>query len=173
MTSSIFNTLALVFSLIALVISLHSARREAKDARRANLLLFVGEFGRRARSPEFKEAQLYIDTSMAQHNPALGISRLPDPAREHVQLVGGFYSDLGALVVGGVIDEERAVSMHYTGIKDTWRALEPFVKQERNILRARDAGGFWISFEHLAAYTEKVPYSVLAKKFPRRHVERD
>ncbi|MFJ4988038.1 hypothetical protein ACIP9H_30060 [Streptomyces sp. NPDC088732] len=166
--NTVFNAVALSFSLLALLVSAVSARRQAEDVRRTNLLLFVVELSAAARAPEFRESLEYVRDRMGGHDPAAGVTGLPRPARDHAHRAGGFYQELGVLVVTGVIDEDKAVAMHYTGIKETWRALEPFVRAERQRLAAREGGGFWGSFEHLAVYTARTPYSDLGARFPRR-----
>ncbi|MEV6192134.1 hypothetical protein AB0M19_06990 [Streptomyces sp. NPDC051920] len=162
------NVVSLVVSLVAVLISVVSARQQASDTRRSNLLLFVSEMDKTSRSPAFLESKDWILNSLADHDPALGVTGLPRPAREHIYLVGGFYQQLGALVVTGVIDEDAAVAMHYHGIKVTWRALDPYVRAERERREAMGGGGFYGSFEHLAVYVENTPHAVIGARFPRR-----
>jgi hypothetical protein len=166
--SAIFNITALIFSFAAVVISIISAQRQATDARRGNYISFISELGQRLRSPEFLSAQDYVLTQLSQFDPTLGIYGLPAPAREHVLLVGGFYQDLGVLVVTGVIDEKLAVAMYYSGIKEVWRSLEPYISGERKIRHSRGMGGMYGSFEHIAVYAETTPYEKLLQVFYRR-----
>ncbi|MFI6339005.1 hypothetical protein [Streptomyces sp. NPDC050535] len=167
-----FNILTLVVALVAVTIAAASALRQASDTRRTNLLLFTAELGSRTRTPEFKQAAVFITTGLEGYDPALGISGLPSPEREQVMLVGGFYQDLGTLVVTRVLEEDIAIVMHYTGIKTVWRALEPFIRAERRRLEERQAGGLWGSFEHLAVHAESKSYEAMRaeinRKFPRR-----
>ncbi|MEU9734329.1 hypothetical protein [Streptomyces sp. NPDC048002] len=157
---------------MAVVIAAASALRQASDTRRSNLLLYTLELGSRARAPEFKEAAEFVTTSLDGRDPAPGITGLPPAEREKVLLVGGFYQDLGMLVVTGVLEERIAVAIHYTGIKTVWRVLEPFIQAERRLLDERGAGGLWGAFEHLAVYVEATPYDEMRrmndKRFSRR-----
>jgi Domain of unknown function (DUF4760) len=166
--NAIFNVAALAFSFMAVLISVASARRQAADAYRANFITFVGEMGPRSQSQDFHKSWDYIMTELKQFDPALGVYGLPEPARDHVLLVAGFYQDVGVLVRGGVIDENMAAAMHYTRIKDAWRALGPYILKEREIRRSRGAGTFYSSFEHIAAYVESVPFEKTIKRFPER-----
>lgn len=164
----LFNLLTLTVALVAVMIAAASALRQASDTRRTNLLLYILDLGSRARAPEFKEATDFVMTSLDGRDPALGISGLPPPAREKVLLVGGFYQDLGMLVVTRTLEEDIAVAIHYTGIKTVWQALEPFIQGERRLLDRREAGGLWGSFEHLAVLVETTPYDAIRARNDRR-----
>jgi hypothetical protein len=157
LTSALFNAAALGFSLAAVLVAVLSGRRQASDVRRSNLLLYMIDMGARRWTPGFIEARDFVMTRLSEHDPAVGISGLPTPARDCVFEVGGFYQDIGSLVVNGVVDEDFVIAMHYTGIKDIWRALEPYIYAEREHLRERGAGSLFGSFEHLAVYVETVP----------------
>jgi len=166
--NAIFNVAALAFSLIAILISALSARRQSVDARRGNLILFVTELGQSIRTPDFTKAREYILTQLSQFDSALGIYGLPEPARDYVLLVGGFYQDLGSLVVTGILDENLAAAMYYSGIKETWRALNPYILGEREIRRLQGTGGMYGSFEHLAVYVESLPHEKVVRNLGRR-----
>lgn len=107
-------------------------------------------------------------TELSNYDSSLGIAKLPRPARDHVWQVGGFYQDLGVLVNTGVLDEDLAAALHYTGIKDTWRALEPYIRAEREHRRERTGGGIFGSFESLAAHVNSISYQEVLGKFVRR-----
>jgi hypothetical protein len=166
--NSIFNIVTLGFSLAAILVAVISAYNQAAAVRRGNLLAFMAEMGGLTRTPDFREAQDYVLTRLSENDPTEGITRLPRPARDYVWKVGGFYQDLGALVVTGVIDENLAVSLHYTGIKNVWRALAPYIIAERAYRRSRNGGGFFGSFEHIAVYVESVPIDKVFAKLHRR-----
>jgi hypothetical protein len=164
----IFNVAALAFSFGAILISAISAQRQTADARRANYILFVSELGQRYRSGDFRKAQDYISTELSKFDPVLGIYNLPDPARGYVLLVGGFYQDLGLLALTGALNEDIAVATYYSGIKEAWLALEPYIRGERETRRSRGAGSMWGSFEHIAVYVESVPFDKVTRKLHRR-----
>jgi hypothetical protein len=162
--TAIYNTAALIFSLIAIVIAVMSSRRQSEDVRRSNLILFMTELGQRNRGQEFRKALDYIHAELSKFDPALGVYGLPEPAAGHVLLVGGFYQDVGVLVVTGVMDEDLAATLYYSGIKDTWRTLEPYVRGEREIRKTK----FFAAFEHLAVYVDSMPLEKVRQKFIRR-----
>lgn len=166
--NAIFNVAALAFSFLAILISAISARRQAGDARRGNLILFVTELGQKTRTPDFIKARDYVLTELSKLDPALGVYGLPEPARDYVLLVGDFYQDVASLVVSGVLDENLVAARYYSEIKQTWRALQPYILSEREIRRVKGTGGIFVSFEHLAAYVQSVPYEKLTRNFGRR-----
>jgi hypothetical protein len=166
--NAIFSATALVLSFVAILVSVISARRQSADARLANVIMFMNELGQTIRSQVFLNAQDYVLTQLSQFDPSLGVYGLPEPAREYALRVGGFYQDLGVLVVNGVLDENLAVSLYYAGIKDVWRALEPYILGEREKRRLRGAGGMYGSFEHIAAYVESTPHEKVVQRFRRR-----
>ena len=167
--NAILEAATLGFSLAAIIVSVVSNRRQAADDQRSNLLAFLVGMGGRNRSPDFREAQDFILTELSNYDSSLGITRLPRPARDHVWEVGGFYQDLGVLVNTGIINEDLAAALHYTGIKDTWRALEPYIRAEREHRRDRTGGSFFSSFESLAAYVNSLSHQQVLNKFVRRH----
>jgi hypothetical protein len=169
MTTTTYNTIALVFSLIAIVISAISALRQTSDVRRSNLMLYMTEKGEFYRSKAYRKARDYIITQLCQFDPTVvGVYGLPEPAIDYVLLVGGFYQDIGTLVVTRVVQEDVAVALYYTGIKEMWRVLEPYIQGEREIRRAKGLGSFWGSFEDIAAYVDSVSHEKVRQKFLRR-----
>jgi hypothetical protein len=167
--TTIYNTLALAFSLIAVAIAAISALRQTSDVRRSNLMLYMTEKGEFYRSKDYRKARDYIITELAQFDPvAVGVYGLPEPAIDYVLLVGGFYQDIGALVVTGVIQEDMMAALYYTGIKEIWHALEPYIRGERELRRAKGLGNFWGSFEHIAVYVNSFPLEKIRRKFLRR-----
>lgn len=75
-----------------------------------------------------------------------GAPAVQSPQQLDVVLVGGFYQDLGTLIVTGVIEEDLVAALYYMGIKETWRVLEPYIRGERDMRRTKDDGSFWGSF---------------------------
>jgi hypothetical protein len=169
MTTAVYSTIALVFSLVAIVISVVSALRQTSDVRRSNLMLYMTEKGQFYRSKSYRKARDYIITELPQFDPAaVGVYGLPEPAIDHVLLVGGFYQDIGTLAVTRVIQEDLAAALYYTGVKEMWQALEPYIQGERAIRQAKGLGSFWGSFEDIAAYVNSVPHEQVRRKFLRR-----
>jgi hypothetical protein len=67
-------------------------------------MAYMTELGQLSRSRPFREARNYVLHKLQEFDPALGVYGLPEPACDHALLVGGFYQDIGALVVSGVIE---------------------------------------------------------------------
>lgn len=170
--NAIFNVAALAFSFLAIIVSVVSARRQTTDARRAMVISFITDLGQRTRSQHFREARDYVLTQLSQHDPALGIYGLPEPARDHVVLVGGFYQDVGTLTLTGVLDKDLAAAFYYTDIKDVWRALERYIIGERNKRQLRGGGSVFTAFEDLAFHVDSVSEKKLLRKFPRHSFHR-
>jgi hypothetical protein len=171
-SSTIYNVAALTFSFVAIIISIISAFRQTADVRRSNLMLYMTERGQFFRSPVYREAREYVMTQLSQYDPSVGIYDLPKPAIDYVLQVGGFYQDIGALVVTGVIQEDLAAALYYMGVKETWTALEPYILGERELRSAKGYGNFWGSFEHLAAYVNSVPHEKVRRRYLRRRLWR-
>jgi hypothetical protein len=132
-------------------------------------MLYMTERGQFFRSQAYREAWGYIKTQLSQFDPAtFGVYGLPTPAVDYVLLVGGFYQDIGTLVVTKVIEEDLAAALYYTGIKEAWEALESYIRGERELRHARGSGSFWGSFEDIAAYVNSVPHEKVRRKFLRR-----
>jgi hypothetical protein len=165
----IYNTVALVFSLAAIIISVISALRQTSDVRRSNLMVYMTEKGEFYRSKDYRKARDCIITDLPRFDPVVaGVYGLPEPVIDCVLLVGGFYQDIGALVVTEVVGKNVAAALYYTGIKEMWHALEPYVRGERELRSAKELGGFWGSFEYLAAYVNSVSHDEVRRRLLRR-----
>lgn len=164
-----YSITALAFSFLAILVSVVSARRQTADVRRSNLMLYMTGRGEFVRSQAYREARDYIMTQLSQFDRvAFGVYGLPKPAIDYVLLAGGFYQDIGALVVTGVIEEDLAAALYYRGFREVWQALEPYIRGERELRRARGSGEFWGSFEHVAVYVNSVPHEKVRRKFLHR-----
>jgi hypothetical protein len=132
-------------------------------------MLYMTGKGEFFRSEAYRKAWDYIRTELSQFDPVtFGVYGLPKPAVDYALLVGGFYQDIGTLVVTRVMQEDLAAALYYMGIKETWQVLEPYILGERELRRARGSGSFWGSFEHLAAYVNSVSHEKVRRKFLHR-----
>lgn len=164
-----YDAITLALSLLAILIATISIMQQGSGVRRSNLMIYMTEKGEFFRSKEYREAWSYIITELSEFNPAtVGVYDLPEPAIDYVLLVGGFYQDIGLLVVTGVIQEDLAAALYYRGIKEAWRTLEPYIRGERELRGAKGVGNFWGSFEDIAAYVDSVPHEKVRRKFLRR-----
>ncbi|MET8152420.1 hypothetical protein ACIBSW_18645 [Actinoplanes sp. NPDC049668] len=134
----IFNVATLIVSVAALAISAWAAIRQLRLVRGSSDLkltaeILVGRFG----SKDFQVDQRYVLERLAQeHDPALGISGLPEPAAAAAWNVGFMFENLGMMTVFGLVDRRIVLSIGNYRIQRSWEALEPFIRAERSI---RDA----------------------------------
>ncbi|KUF18054.1 hypothetical protein AT728_20720 [Streptomyces silvensis] len=155
----------------ALVVSLWSARRQAADAQKAAIMRLVAEFIVRCRTEDFQAAQRAVVTelkSSSAPDPQGGISGLPEPLQSQVKKVGGFYQDVGTLVVLGVVPEYLVVALYYRFLRQVWLAVWPYLERERVMLDAQNAGSVWGSFEHIAVCALNTPFCDITRTFRRR-----
>ncbi|QDQ09938.1 hypothetical protein [Streptomyces spectabilis] len=165
------TALSMLVAMSALMVSLWSARRQAADAQKAAIMRFVAEFIVVSRTEEFQAAQRAVVADLkgeSAPDPQGGISGLPEPLQSQVKRVGGFYQDLGTLVVLGVVPEYLVVALHYRFLRDVWLAIWPYLERERIFLNSQNAGSVWGSFEHLAACALNTPFAHVSKRFRRR-----
>src|SRR5262245_19132460 len=93
------DVLAVVASLAALTISSWIALRQTKYVRDANHVQVAIEFLKEFRTPAFIDSLEYVVRQLSQdHDPKLGITKLPAVAREHVLNVGYYYQAIAVLV---------------------------------------------------------------------------
>jgi hypothetical protein len=138
------SVLALSVSTLMAVRQLRTTRASGQDSNHTQVLLRLnGEY----RSDEFQESEEFVLDRLAdEHDPALGIARLPSKARRHVRRVGHYYADYGMLAALPTVDSDRIVGVVHFRVREAWSVLEPYVLAER---RAR-GNFYWRYFEHLA-----------------------
>jgi len=156
------NAVALSVSVLALTMStllalrqLRTTRASGQDANHTQVLLRLnGEY----RTDEFQASEEFVLERLAEeHDPELGIGRLPAEARRHVRRVGHYYADYGMLAALPTVDSDRIVGVVHFRVREAWVALEPYVKAER-----RDRGNsYWRYFEHLACLAAVVDKEAL------------
>ena len=101
----------------------------------------------------------FIFQTLPSYSPSLGISRLPDDARENVLRVYRFMEQFGLLVREGVVRPEVASGFMRMPILRTWAALKPYIEAER-VARREPFGEF---SEDLAARVLEVDWPSLLK----------
>jgi hypothetical protein len=152
--SIVMNLAALVVSVAALTVSIAFALRQLRMSRGANLLPVILQAFRDVRDADFGSAQQYIhDELPRQYDAALGWRGLPVEVRNRIRTVILFYDDLGKTVAHGAIDEDLIVGSYGYGLQRTWRALEPFIRTERQLRNSN----FLVYMEHLASRVERLP----------------
>ena len=129
----IFNIVATILSVMALLSSIYIALEHRGLQKRANFvpayMKMIDEF----RSVEFQDRLLYVTTRLrSDHDPHLGISGLPDEVRRAVFDVGYFYQGVGMLRLQNILDEAIVPTLHVRGTQ-VWEAIAPYVEREREI----------------------------------------
>ncbi|NRQ34145.1 hypothetical protein HII36_20150 [Nonomuraea sp. NN258] len=168
--SLLFNILALMLSLTALVISALIALRQSTTMHHANELSVLVDLAQEFRTVEFQRAESYVIESLAkEQDPSLGCSRLPEEARIAVNAVMTFFSSIGTLVVMNMADEVLVVPLFGYRANRAWKALEPFVMRERELRGPND--GFGTFYEDLVCrIRDKFPldksYGLVLRRLP-------
>lgn len=161
----VFNSVTLVVSLAALVVSAIVGVRQIRLSDGGNQLPVVLDAFRESRGPGWLPAHEYVlNTLPVQHSPEHGYRGLPDDARAHADTVGLFYDDLGKLIAHGVIDKNLVIGAYGPTIVRLWDALAPVVYAERRLYGLH----FWIYFEHLAVLTAQADMNRVYRKLRAR-----
>lgn len=123
---------AIVVSLLALCTSTLLAARQVSLMRRANDIPAVVQLLSEFRSRQFHDDYIYVTTRLrAEHDPQLGITALPDPAKSAVLSVAYYYQNFAFLIGFEILDERKVMAVLRTRIIDTWSAIGPYVLAER------------------------------------------
>jgi hypothetical protein len=121
---------AVLVSFIALFLTTILAIRQIKLLQSANYIPMIGlisEF----RSRELYDDLIYVTTRLrSEHDPAVGISGLPEAARSSVVNIAYYYQSFAWLGELNVLrDEHLRIVAH--GMVLSWEAIQPFVQAER------------------------------------------
>ncbi|MGI8334779.1 DUF4760 domain-containing protein [Actinomadura scrupuli] len=129
----VFNLIALVLSALALVSSSYLAMQQKSVQRRANFVPAYMQMLTELRSTGFHDHYQYVCTRLqAEHDPELGLSGLPEQARQAVYDVAYFFQGFAMLRLTRIIDDDTMVSMHVRVVR-AWDAIAPYVEREREI----------------------------------------
>jgi hypothetical protein len=140
------SVLVSIAAVCAAAASAFYAGRALREARKANAVPALLDFVRECRQYE-PDRRSVLRHLRDEHDPRLGISGLPDEAREHVIRVCHYLDQLGILVDQRIVDPEAVAGFMGESILVSWRALAPYIKGER-AARKRDYVSY---FEDLAA----------------------
>jgi hypothetical protein len=162
------NILALVLSVAALLASTYLAVRQGELMRRANFVPAYMQLLNEFRSLEFNRNYEYVVTRLHEHDPALGISGLPEDARRALYDVAYFYQGFGALRLIRVVDDQILAALHLR-IMRVWAAVEPFVVREREL---NGATGVYLMriLEDFATDAAKIPFESVDRMLTRRRL---
>lgn len=115
---------------------------------------------REVRVKEYQDDQHYVVTQLLLDNPqpAVGVSGLPERARNAVWNVAFLYESIGMMYKLGAMDRRIALGVFHFRIIQVWEAIAPFAQAER----LHRAGPFLGFFENLYCEARSVsPHSLL------------
>jgi hypothetical protein len=132
--ASLVATVISVASVLIALVALGYSARQVQLMRRQNLLPVALDFFSEARTPEWFVARDWVINHLAAEcSPEVGVSGLPDPAREHVRKVGFFFDNLGVFVAYRVVEEDLALDFFGVGMNEVWAIMEPYIREEEQI----------------------------------------
>jgi len=139
----ILGVAALVVSLLALIISAAFGARQILLMRNANyvpvLIDLLGQF----RSLEFNDNYHFVCTRLAvEHEPASGISSLPDEVRAKIFDVAYYFQLFATLAALRVVRDDHIIPVIRDRVVQVWDAIEPFVLAERESTRGKGPSRF-------------------------------
>lgn len=123
---------ALTVSLLALMASTFLTFRQVRIMREANYIPVVVELTSAYRSITLYDDTVYVTTRLkAEHDPELGISGLPEPARAALLNVAYYYQSFSWLIDAKILRKEATLDTIHERIILTWPIIEPYVATER------------------------------------------
>lgn len=157
MSSWILSVGSLVIALLAVVVAILQVRASAVAAERSNALPVASDAFKEFRSQEFQAHLRKVWDETPSKAPEGGFQSLPVDLRDSAYEVAYFFEYLGVLVAYKLVPEDLVVDFSSNLLARSWRALEPFIREER-IHRQRIgissvSTGFVTHFEHLVTLT--------------------
>jgi hypothetical protein len=129
----ILNVIAIVLSVLALASSTLLAFQQALSMKRANFLPVYVSLLSDMRSVAFHDRYYYLCERLGQeHDPQLGISGLPDDARQAIYDIAYFFQELITFRKLNILDGHVLDTM-YGRIVRVWNGIAPFVEREREL----------------------------------------
>jgi hypothetical protein len=158
------SIVAIALSVVALAISTWLALRQGLLSKRANhmpaYLHLLSEF----RSREFNDHYLYVCEKLTrEHGAELGISGLPENAREAIYDIAYYYQTFAILVLTRIVDEDIILAFLHWRIVRVWDAIAPYVAREREISKASGAQVLRLLEEYAVNHAQRLsPESIIA-----------
>jgi hypothetical protein len=158
------NIIAIALSAIALGVSTWLAVRQVLLSKRANhlpaYLHLLSEF----RSREFNDHYLYVCEKLAEeHDAKLGISGLPDNAREAIYDIAYYYQAFALLILTRIVDEDVVLAFFHWRIVRVWEAIAPYVAREREISKSSGGHVLGLLEEYAVNHVQRLsPRSMIA-----------
>ncbi|MGB2570299.1 DUF4760 domain-containing protein [Micromonospora citrea] len=151
---------ALVFSVLALAVSVLMTRRQLTLARHNNSLPVLIDLFREHRSDRLADARRFVHSGLDKCDLSQGFAGLPEEEREMVRDLAWYYDNLGALVLHEVVDVEIVAGYLGGSVVAVWEKISPLIEAER-LKRADDPDPRrWQEyFENLRFLVQEVPPS--------------
>lgn len=129
----VFNVVAIVLSVVALVTSTYIALQHQTLQKAANFTPSYVQLIRQFQTLEFHDHYRYVTTRLAiEHDPKLGISGLPDDARRAVyDVTYSFYGFAMLRLFDALDDQVFAIMAHR--VVAVWESVAPYVEHEREL----------------------------------------
>lgn len=155
METNVVSLVSLFIALVAVCVAVWQVRASSRNDELSNELPIISEIMNEWRSTSFRADVSYILTRSPPTAKDGGFRSLPRRWREPAYRVGYFLDYIGVLTSLDIISDELVISMVGTQIIQIWRALEPFIEQERQYRRTTYPpgvpAGFLVYFEHIVA----------------------
>ena len=131
----VLGVAALAVSVVALVVSATLAARQVRLLRDANHLPAIVDLFSEFRNVALHNDFYYVTEQLRkEHDPQLGLSGLPEPAKSAAYNVAYYFNTLALMVGFGVFDDRRLfVTAIRQRIVSAWGALKPYVLAERSL----------------------------------------
>lgn len=156
MSLEMLNTFATFGTFLVIAGTAIAALVQLRHARGSNQIAALDELRDAFQSPEFAEAQTFIDTRLDElvKNPAFRYQWANRAARtdeflaqiQFIRLIGNYFEDVGALILSGLLDANLAIPIYGTDVVRAWDHLEPVTA----IGRRRGGRAIWENFEYAA-----------------------
>lgn len=147
---------SIVIAIAAVGVAIWQVRASARASQRTISLPVMSTAFDEFRSVDFQGHLRKVWNEIPENVPRDGFQALPDEWRGSAYRVTYFFEYLGLLVAYRLAPEDSVIDFSANLIARSWRALEPFIRAEREF-RERDSGtisgGFASHFEHLVALT--------------------
>lgn len=129
----VFNTVAIVLSVVAFATSTYIALQHQTLQKAANFAPAYIQLLKQYQTMEFHDHYRYVTTKLkTEHDPKLGISGLPDDARRAVYDIAYFFHGYGMFRLLRILDDQVLPTMQPRMVA-VWAAIEPFVEREREL----------------------------------------
>ncbi|KUO13826.1 hypothetical protein AQJ58_01730 [Streptomyces sp. DSM 15324] len=123
------------------------------------------------RSVEFHDRYQFVTQRLlAEYDPALGLSGLPDDVRRQVYDIVYYYQNIAVLRLADIVDDEMMALLRVRVVK-VWAAVGPFVLREREVM---GTGGQYLlrGLEDFASDAQDMPHDTVNRLMQTSRAQR-